>query len=86
MNNLAFLLNILAVILVCLFCYLVIGYYTFIIFNGEFENFRKRLSKHQRVTLNILACILWPIALVILLFKSIVEIMIYLYKDIKELS
>ena len=86
MNNLTSLLNILAVILVCLFSYLVIGYYIFIIFNGEFENFRKRLSKRQRVTINTLACILWPIALVILLFKTVIEIMICLYKDIKELS
>lgn len=77
-------INIFLSIIVLIF-YLIFGNTILIISRGEFNKVYDYINNGWRITLNIITVLFWPVFVILMFLKIIIEMIVFLWRDIKNL-
>ena len=65
--------------------YLILGNTILIISRGEFDNVYSYINNGWRIALNIITVLFWPVFIILMILKFIIEMIVFLWIDIKNL-
>lgn len=65
--------------------YLILGNTILIISRGEFDKVYSYINNGWRIALNIITVLFWPVFIILMFLKIIIEMIVFLWIDIKNL-
>ena len=65
--------------------YLILGNTILIISRGEFDKVYGYINNGWRIALNIITVLFWPVFIILMFLKIIIEMIVFLWIDIKNL-